>query len=160
MLPDYAENEGVPPVLAKNMIEVPEIANWLAHRINEIESDVHELPSIAVLVNGEEEVRTIATALGAALTDQNIRVIPCSDGQVRGRDGTVRVFNVQHIKGLEFEAVFFVGIDRLAELRPDLFDKYLYVGATRAATYLGMTCERELPAMMGTLEKMFGQSWR
>jgi len=136
VLPDFAENEGVRPVLAKGMADVPVIAAWLANRIVEIETFVGELPSIAVLVNDEDNVRTVASALGEALTDQNITVIPCPDGQVRGRDGAVRVFNVRHIKGLEFEAVFFVGIDRLAEIYPDLFDKYLYVGATRAATWI------------------------
>ena len=160
VLPDYVDNDGVAPVLAKDMIEVPAIAEWLAERIGEIERFVQDLPSISVFVNGEEAVRPIATALGDALADQNIRVIPCSDGQVRGREGAVRVFNVQHIKGLEFEAVFFVGIDRLAELRPDLFDKYLYVGSTRAATYLGLTCEQDLPVSMTRLEELFGQSWQ
>jgi hypothetical protein len=160
VLPDYAENEGVPPVLVLNMNDRLKTAAWLAQRILEIEAFVRELPSIAVLVNGEEEVRPVAAALGAALTEHNIRVIPCSDGQVRGRESAVRVFNVQHIKGLEFEAVFFVGIDTLAEKQPDLFDKYIYVGATRAATYLGMTCEQMLPARIEALREQFEDSWR
>ena len=159
VLPGYAENDGVPPVLAKGMADVPTIVSWLAGRICEIERSLQELPSIAVLVNDEAAVGTIAAALGAVLTDQNIRVIPCHNGQVRGRDDAVRVFNVQHVKGLEFEAVFFIGIDRLAENHPDLFGNYLYVGATRAATYLGLTCERELPANMAGLEEAFGQRW-
>jgi DNA helicase IV len=71
----------------------------------------------------------------------------------------VRVFNVRHIKGLEFEAVFFVGIDRLAEVYPDLFANYLYVGATRAATYLGLTCEQDLPPGMDGFEEAFGRHW-
>ncbi|HAZ8153761.1 TPA: ATP-binding domain-containing protein [Escherichia coli] len=52
----------------------------------------------------------------------------------------MRVFDIQHIKGMEFEAVFFVSIDQLATLHPALFGKYLYVGITRAATYLDVTC--------------------
>jgi hypothetical protein len=55
--------------------------------------------------------------------------VPCLLGQLAGQDNDVRVFDVQHIKGLEFEAVFFIGIDRLAERQQDLFEKYLYVGA-------------------------------
>lgn len=58
----------------------------------------------------------------------------------RRRESNVRVFDIQHIKGMEFEAVFFVSIDQLATLHPALFDKYLYVGITRAATYLDVTC--------------------
>ena len=163
VLPDYVDNDGVAPILAKNMAWDSQIADWLAERIVEIErfiSRSHELPSIAVLVNDEEKVRTIATGLGNALEAQNIPVIACSDGQVHGHDSAVRVFNIQHIKGLEFEAVFFIGIDQLAKLYPELFDKYLYVGATRAATYLGITCEEELPVSMRGLEELFGQNWQ
>jgi DNA helicase IV len=77
------------------------------------------------------------------------------------KDNDVRVFDVQHIKGLEFEAVFFVGIDKLAARHPLLFDKYLYVGATRAATYLGLTCASvELPSKIKPLEDSFAASWR
>jgi DNA helicase IV len=159
MLPDYANYEGVAPVLAKNVTGSLPVAQWLAERIGEIERFVQDLPSVAVFVNSEQAVRSIATDLGDALADRNIRVIPCSDGQVLGRESAVRVFNIQHIKGLEFEAAFFVGIDRLAERYPDLFDKYLYVGATRAATYLGITCEQDLPVSMMGLQKLFGQRW-
>ena len=71
------------------------------------------------------------------------------------------VFNVKHIKGLEFEAVFFIGIDRLAEIQPNLYDKYLYVGTTRAATYLGITCEQEFPSSMAELQELFQENgWR
>ena len=159
VLSSFAENNGVPPVLATGLDEVPATAAWLAARINEIEDFVEGLPSIAVLVNSEAEVRTLAQALGIALVDQNIPVIPCPDGQVRGRDGAVRVFNVEHIKGLEFEAVFFVGVDKLAENLPDLFDKYLYVGATRAATYFGMTSAGPLPPRLGTIKSLFASKW-
>lgn len=159
VLPEFAENDGVPPVLACGMTEVFKIVPWLADRICEIERSLQELPSIAVLVNNESAVGTIADALGEALTNQNIKVIPCYDGQVRGRDNAVRVFNVQHIKGLEFEAVFFVGIDRLAKSYPELFGNYLYVGATRAATYLGLTCEQELPDSLMDLGEGFGERW-
>lgn len=159
ILPDFAENEGVPPVLAKNMSSLNSATSWLAERIVEIEGIVGELPSIAVLVNDENEVGPVAATLSDALVEHNISVEACLDGRVRGRDGAVRVFNVQHIKGLEFEAVFFVGIDRLAERHPDLFDKYLYVGATRAATYLGLTCVGSLPPRLISLEESFGQTW-
>lgn len=75
----------------------------------------------------------------------------CVDGQSLGVDRDVRVFSVEHVKGLEFEAVFFVGVDVLAEQMLDLFGKYLYVGATRAATYLGLTCEGKLPEPISSL---------
>jgi DNA helicase IV len=82
-------------------------------------------------------------------------------GQVRGQDNDVRVFDVQHIKGLEFEAVFFVDLDKLASQHPELFDKYLYVGATRAATYLGLTVSGHvLPEKLAPLADAFISDWR
>jgi len=156
-LPAHVDNRGFWPVLAEHMTDKSAIAAWLAQRIEEVERHVEFLPSIAVLVNGEDEVHPIASALETALTDQNVRVIACPDGHVHGSDSAVRVFNVQHIKGLEFEAVFFVGVDRI---NADLFDKYLYVGATRAATYLGVTCEGNLPEKLASLAEMFGDDWR
>jgi superfamily I DNA/RNA helicase len=70
------------------------------------------------------------------------------------------VFDIQHIKGLEFEAVFFVGIDLLAERMPDLFQRFFYVGATRAATYLGITCQGDLPARLEATRPHFKtDSW-
>jgi hypothetical protein len=67
----------------------------------EIERFTGELPSIAVLVNAESEVGPLAAALDAVLVDRNIRVVSCPNGQVVGQDNDVRVFSVEHIKGLE-----------------------------------------------------------
>jgi DNA helicase IV len=141
-------------------LDVPHLALWLTDRIDEIERMTGRFPSIAVLVNSEAEVEPVATALDDALIDLNIRCEACKDGQSRGKDNNVRVFDVQHIKGLEFEAVFFVGVDVLAENKPDLFDKFLYVGATRAATYLGITTvEHVVPAILAPLLSDFGHTF-
>ena len=102
----------------------------------------------------------VADALDSLLSNVSLRAVACPNGQVMGQDNDVRVFDIQHIKGLEFEAVFFVGIDRLAAMHPGLFDKYLYVGTTRAATYLGMTCDGELPPLIVGLRPMFVESWK
>jgi DNA helicase IV len=110
-------------------------------------------------VNSEDEVGVVATQLGEVLADHNIQVVACPQGKVMGQDSDVRVFDIQYIKGLEFEAAFFMSVDRLAELHPTLFDKYLYVGTTRAATYLGITCEKTLPARIDSLRSRFVADW-
>jgi hypothetical protein len=159
-LPQHVDNEGVPPVLAKGLSDRPAVAAWLADRIIEIERFTGTMPSIAVLVNDEEDVVPVAATLDAALIDKNIRAVACSRGQTIGQDNDVRVFDVQHIKGLEFEAVFFVGVDELAKQSPALFDKYLYVGATRAAYYLGLTTSGpSLPPKLVSLEGAFRERW-
>jgi UvrD-like helicase C-terminal domain len=159
-LPAHVINDGVRPVLANGLNERHAICNWLTQRIGEIENLTGSLPSIAVLVNEEAEVEPLAQALDATLADKNLHAVACVRGQSVGQENDVRVFDVQHIKGLEFEGVFFVGVDRLAERMPDLFDKYLYVGATRAAFYLGLTTEGSaLPAKLESLRDAFVDQW-
>lgn len=160
-LPDDVNNEAVDPVLAIHLSGHDAVADWLSTRLIEIEKAIspNPLPSTAVLVHSEDEVRPVTDALNRALEDQNLRAVACVDGQIIGRDDEIRVFDVRHIKGLEFEAVFFIGIDKLAELEPQLFDRYLYVGATRAATYLGISCEIDLPRDLKPLETRFALRW-
>lgn len=161
-LPPEVNNEAVDPVLLEDTANFDAVAEWLAARLAEIEVHMgaEPLPTVAVLVPEEAVVRPMTEALNRALIDRNLRAIACVDGRIIGTDDEIRVFDVRHIKGLEFEAVFFVAIDVLAEAQPDLFDKYLYVGATRAATYLGITCAKSLPSGMRSLEGRFGRDWR
>lgn len=160
-LPKDVDNEGVPPVLATNLTQPDDIVGWLAQRIVEIERFTRPLPSVAILVNDEAEVGPVADGLKAALADENLNVVACYKGQFAGQENDIRVFDVQHIKGLEFEAVFFVGVDTLSAMKPDLFDKYLYVGATRAATYLGLTCTGPaLPGKIEALRDSFASDWK
>jgi hypothetical protein len=49
---------------------------------------------------------------------------------------------------------------RIAAQEPDLFYKCLYVGATRAATYLGMTCVEDLPDALQAMASLFTRDWR
>lgn len=66
---------------------------------------------------------------------------------------------MQHIKGLEFEAAFFVSLDQTIQKHPDLFPKYLYVGATRAAMYLGITFNGKIHPNVETLSGHFQSDW-
>jgi DNA polymerase III delta prime subunit len=159
-LPAHVDSGGVAPALLEHASETAVVVSWLADRIREIERFVGQLPSTAIFVNAEDDVAPVAEALNEALSEHNIQVIACREGQAVGQESNVRVFDIQHIKGLEFEAVFFIGIDQLAALHPALFDKYLYVGTTRAATYLGVTCDGALPPAIESLRAHFGQDWQ
>ncbi|GAA0229081.1 hypothetical protein GCM10009125_17580 [Castellaniella daejeonensis] len=159
-LPAHVDSGGVAPALLEHATDTAIVVSWLADRIREIERFVGQLPSTAIFVNAEDDVAPVAEALNEALSEHNIQVIACREGQAVGQESNVRVFDIQHIKGLEFEAVFFVGIDQLAALHPALFDKYLYVGTTRAATYLGVTCNGALPPAIESLRAHFGQDWQ
>ena len=158
-LPEHIDNEGVEPVLIENANTVQFITGWLAERIQEIERFVNRMPSTAVFVNSESDVEPVSNALKNSLSSQNIQVQACPQGLYVGQNTEVCVFDIQHIKGLEFEAVFFIGLDKLAHEQPELFEKYLYVGATRAATYLGVTCEEKFPTRIDSLRSHFGSDW-
>lgn len=134
-------------------------SRWIASRIAEIDTIHTELPSIAVFVPREDLVVPVADELRRALQDTNIEVMPCLDGQVLGLDRHVRVFAVEHIKGLEFEAAFFHSLNELAADEPDLFDKYLYVGATRAATFLGLAYDGRLPGLLEQVTQGMADRW-
>ncbi|MDR5785940.1 ATP-binding domain-containing protein [Caballeronia sp. LP003] len=159
-LPAHVDSTGVAPALLEHANETAAVVSWLADRIRETERFGGQLPSTAIFVNAEDDVGPVAEALNTTLVEHNIQVLACREGQAVGQESNVRVFDIQHIKGLEFEAVFFIGIDRLAAMHPALFDKYLYVGTTRAATYLGVTCYGALPPAIESLRTHFGQNWQ
>ncbi len=160
-MPDYVENDGVAPVLGRGLADAGSVARWLGARIREVEHLSGTLPTIAVLVNSAADLEPLAVALNVELADMNIRAIACPGGQAIGPEGDVRIFEAEHIKGLQFEAIILLDVDRLASREPDLFDRYLYVGATRAATYLGLTCAGEhLPAQLETLAPLLAMDWR
>jgi DNA polymerase III delta prime subunit len=155
--PAGEEDADVWPLLAEHNTGA-QLGAWLADRIFEVERAIGLLPSIAVFVDGEDRVDELVGLVQSHLQMRNVPIVGCKGGRVVGDAREVRVFDVRHIKGLEFEAVFFVGIDRLAQRLPDLFDRYLYVGITRAATYLGVTCEQSLPASLEFARPNFGDA--
>jgi DNA helicase IV len=158
-LPPDVDNDGVAPSLLEDSAHKPYI-EWLGKRIVEIESLVRQFPSIAIFVPSEVQVQPVAEALNRELQEQNFRIVPCPNGQVVGHHNEIRVFDIQYIKGLEFEAVFFVDLDILAEEKTDLFPGYLYVGSTRAATYLGVTCRKALPSILQPIRNAFVSDWQ
>lgn len=159
--PEYLENVGVDPAFGFGLADLAAQAAWLAERVREIVDASHGLmPTIAVLMPSEERLDPMAETLTSLLAPVHIRARAYRNGEARGLDQDIRVFAVEHIKGLEFEAVFFVGVDELAQLEPDLFSRYLYVGATRAATYLGLTFDKhETPRNLDLSHASYVESW-
>lgn len=159
--PEHIDNLGYQPVLGLSLKSFSKQANWLASRIREINGLTNSvLPTIAVLVCSAEALEPLAAALTEELRDMNIQAVACPKGMVKGQVGDVRIFEVEHIKGLEFESVFFMDIDELKLREPDMFDRYVYVGATRAATFLGLTCSGgALPSEMESVTGFFEQEW-
>jgi DNA helicase IV len=114
-VPADMDFEGERPALIEGCAERVSLVSWIAERIREIERFVGKLPSIAIFVKDDQDVQPLAEAISRALEDSNIQVEACLGGKAVGQEMDVRVFAVEFIKGLEFESVFFVGIDRLMD---------------------------------------------
>ena len=159
ILPKNIDNEGVPPVLLEKYNTDKDLCFWMADRIIEIEKLTTFLPSIAIFVENEDLVFQIANILKSRLSENNIAVEACPGGEIVGQNIHVRVFDIKHIKGLEFEAVFLAGISNAEDKDMEIFSKYLYVGATRAATYLGIAIKDNITEEYNQIKAYCNKDW-
>ena len=150
-----------PPPLLASAADLETATNWIAGRISEIYGICGRLPSIGVFVPNEARVSEAADQLRKALAEQAIDVEACVHGKVLGTGDRVRVFAMEHIKGLEFHGVFLIDLDDVGMTEAELADKYLYVGLTRAVEFLGVTVRSGLPGMVREIAPMFSDgTWR
>ncbi len=158
----FAESLDDPAALHYRESSREAVADWLTKRIGEIyEICGHLLPSIAVLVPSEDQVLAIEQQIRQPLFEAyGIETEACLGGRILGTQAKVRVFSVQFIKGLEFEAVFFVSVDQMAATTPGLVDRFLYVGLTRARSFLGITTANGFPKELSHVSGFFtSESW-
>ena len=156
-MPKGFDDAGLPPSLGLSL-QGSGLARWLWDRIEEVIRHHGKLPSIAVVVEREDRVAAIFEAMTGEgdARGSGVRVQAFTNGADIGDDQCVRVFSIEHVKGLEFEAVFFVNVDKLAASHPTLVRRFLYVGASRAAGMLGLTCEGgSLPTILEPVADMF-----
>lgn len=107
--------------------------------------------STAVIVPSEADVGAVSTEI-AGLLGPAAAVEKCPDGISKTKGGGVRIFSYEHVKGLEFEGVVFLDVDRLPE---DLADQILYVGLTRARAFFAATHRGPLPGALAKVEGLF-----
>jgi DNA polymerase III delta prime subunit len=132
---------------------------WITNRISEIyKINGEALPSIAIFVPEENDIDFVYEAIQEQLNETSIDVEKCEKGRILGTGSAVRIFSVDYIKGLEFEGVFFINIDEMQEKSDDLLDKYLYVGLTRATTFLGITFKNQFPEKIKFIEDSFSET--
>lgn len=133
---------------------------WIGQRILEIyRAYGNSIPSIAIFLTNESDLDDFASILGDIdqLADNDIKVKACKNGLVLGDSNTIRVFSIDFIKGLEFEAVFYHNIDTLYNrFSEEMILKNLYVGLSRATFYLGITSSKE-DSSLTVIDKYFDQ---
>lgn len=150
-----ASKDFYPLKLIQNQLS--EKMHWLSNRFLEINGLCPNLPSIAVFVPNDEKVKTITDELNRIdeLIVNGLQAVACLNGQILGDAQKIRVFNIQHIKGLEFEAVFFLDIDDYFNIEQELVSRYLYVGLTRATMFLGVQANYKFPNHLKSIEPFF-----
>lgn len=156
----FYEDERTPQPLKFQTINTSELANWFIQRILEMyEINNFNLPSIAVFVpEGKEHIDSIYEMIQPKLSEHSIEIEKCYNDKILSEESKVRIFNIEFIKGLEFEAAFFMNIDEFKD--QNLIDKYLYVGLTRAKTFLGITYKSNFPESIKGIENDFvSGSW-
>lgn len=153
-----SENEFYfPPPLKFKAESSEDLGDWITQRIYEI-YEIYggkNLPSIAIFVPEESDIENAYETISENLNEFSIGVDKCEKGKILGKGSKVRIFSVEYIKGLEFEGVFFFDIDKIYSKNPDLIDKYLYVGLTRATTFLGVTYSSMFPEKVSFIQEDF-----
>ena len=146
----YPPSEHDPSPLLHVGSDLEDCADWIARRVVELRRSYDDrIPTIAILVSEEASVNTVAQAIEEAPSlGANIEIDPCPEGRILGESASVRVFNVEHIKGIEFEAAFFHDMGAIATRFPKLAEKLLFVGLSRASLYLGITAIGEVPQVL------------
>lgn len=128
---------------------------WVVRRILDINRDAKgQFPTIALFVEDDSKVRELHEKLkdNDDLLNAGLEIDACEKGRFVGDKQAVRIFSVQYIKGMEFEAVFILNIDQIDE---NLLNQYLYVGLTRANYYLALTAQNDLPGSIAYLKEEF-----
>ncbi len=133
--------------------------SWIEKRINEVYIAYgKKLPSIAIFLNKKDEIKGFVDRLRDTdfIYDAGIEIVDGSEGNVLASSNQIRVYPIDVVKGMEFDVVFFHNIDN-ATADDDLIKRYIYVGVSRAAFFLGIT----LSADKKDITKYFkeGLSW-
>ena len=89
----------------------------------------------------------------------NYEISVHKDADSVGSDTQIRIIPIQNVKGFEFEAAFFFGVDTLEKEDPEMFERYVYVGSTRAATYLAFIAEETIPSVFRALDQTYTKDW-
>lgn len=135
-------------------------AEWISERVIEITKLYSCVPTIAIFAKDKKRAEELKEALDECdnLVKAGIQVKVCSDNTLEG-EKTLRIFPIDQVKGLEFEAVFFYDIDEIEET--SLINRYLYVGISRASMCLAVTSNGKSDKITDMLRQYFktGVTW-
>ena len=111
-----------------------------------------KLPAIAIFLNDKKDIYEFVRMLNDTdfVNDNGIQIVDGSEGNVLSNGDSIRVYPINVVKGMEFDVVFFHNIDK-SNIDKDLLSRYVYVGVSRAAFFLGITMENRIQPLSGYL---------
>ena len=154
----YLKGRKTPKPLWLELDDIEEKADWISHRVLEIvKAYGNKMPTIAVFTVDKRRAEELKDAIEECdvLNPAGIEVKVCSDNNLEG-EKTLRIFPIDQVKGMEFEAVFFYDIDDIDS--SSLINKYLYVGLSRASMYLAVTSNGRSEKISRMLHKYFTEN--
>ncbi len=141
----HMKSTKVPKPLAFISDDECEKIEWIEQRIKEVYIAYdRKLPSIAIFLNDKDKISSFVNILSDTdfIADTGIKVLNGSEGNVLSDSNDIRVYPIDVVKGMEFDVVFFHNID--SEIKnKELLKRYIYVGVSRAAFFLGVTMSEE-----------------
>lgn len=133
---------------------------WIENRIAEVyQAYSKHMPATAIFLNSKEDVKPFVDRMreSSVLQGAGIEIVDGTEGNVLGSRQQIRVYPINVVKGLEFDVVFFHNIDS-AGFDDDTIKRYIYVGVSRAAFFLGATMTHDIPAISQYFSKK--KNWR
>lgn len=140
----FMQSKKVPaPLVLVNNDEHTKI-EWIAKRISEVYRAYGEqLPSIAIFVNDKGYIPNFINNLSVTpfFKENNVKITDGSDNSTKAVGDHICVYPIDIVKGMEFDVVFFHNIDNSSE-DTETMKRYIYVGVSRAAFFLGITLSK------------------
>lgn len=128
--------------------------DWISKRISEVVRAYGDnLPSIAIFVTDKGYISHFIDNLQNTkfFKERGIKVLDGTNASIIP-ENHICVYPIDTVKGMEFDVVFFHNIDKTdAEMK--LVKRYIYVGVSRAAFFLGITMNEEIREISKYFEK-------
>lgn len=134
---------------------------WVIERLNDIcRAYGNNMPSTAIFVNSADEIGKVAKNINKININSNLTIEAYDKSlDLNKKENTIIIFPIDEIKGLEFEAVIFVDLNKILQtnLDEDLLLRYIYIGLSRSAYYFGITGSEKFTGALEFLNSAFNE---
>lgn len=112
---------------------------WISKRISEVYRAYGEcLPSIAIFINDKGYISKFIQNLQSTDFFKSKGIAVLDGMNEKSKENYISIYPIEVVKGMEFDVVFFHNIDN-SSADIDILKRYIYVGVSRAAFFLGIT---------------------